>query len=608
MIILFYSNWYVNPILLFAESQSNPLSPRSYHLELKGHSDSVLSISYSPDGKTLLSGSRDKSLKLWDSETGKELRTLKGHTGAVWSVSFSPDGKTLLSGSSDKTLKLWDAETGKVLRTLHGHSSIVMSVSFSPDGKSVISTGGDKTIKLWDVATGKELNTFQGHSKDILSISYSPNSKTVLSGGVDKTLKLWGLANGQEILTFKSHSGWIANVSYSPNGKTVLSGGADKTLKLWDLSTGRVIQTLKRHTNVVSSVSYSPDGKFLLSGSYDKTLKLWDLAGNELQTFQGHDREINSASFNPDGRTVASGSNDKTIKIWNLIGIDGYAMLPPVLKIENISFSKNILDAGETAQLSVTLKNIGPGEARGLSVNLSGALRGLSFPAKTQFLTIENGGTATASIEFQGGMDLPTSEASIRIEIVEPYHKVKIQVKRLKFNTRGMRTPELILAKFAVIENRSGAPNNQIDLNEIIAVKFSIQNIGAGVGETVMVEVKNQQKGVVWLGVGEDLNTAKMKSPEFAKIGSGKFETMTYYYFLNGEFQEEKLTFAITASENLGKFGFSETKSVAINTNLEPEGSIRTINVEPLPAELKVVIEDIPDYEELQRGPTQIKN
>ncbi|MGB8686247.1 MAG: CHAT domain-containing protein, partial [Microcoleus sp.] len=149
---------------------------------LEAHSISVSSVSFSTDGKTLASGSYDKTIKLWDVTTGKAIRTLLGHSDVVSSVSFSTDGKTLASGSGDKTIKLWDVTTGKAIRTLQGHSKMVQDVSFSPDGKTLASGSYDNTIKLWDVATGKEIRTLKGHSNQVLSVSFSPDGKTLASG------------------------------------------------------------------------------------------------------------------------------------------------------------------------------------------------------------------------------------------------------------------------------------------------------------------------------------------------------------------------------------------------------------------------------------------
>ncbi|MCC5666113.1 hypothetical protein LC653_19845 [Nostoc sp. CHAB 5784] len=206
-----------------------------------------------------------------------ERNRLQGHDSDVWSVSFSPDGKTLASSSSDYTIKLWNLETGKEIRTLTGHDNDVKSVSFSPDGKTLASGSGDNTIKLWNLETGKEIRTLTGHDNWVFSVSFSPDGKTLASGSGDATIKLWNLETGKEIRTLTGHDNWVLSVSFSPDGKTLASGSEDKTIKLWNLETGKEIHTLTGHDNPVYSVSFSPDGKTLASGSVDKTIKLWNL-------------------------------------------------------------------------------------------------------------------------------------------------------------------------------------------------------------------------------------------------------------------------------------------------------------------------------------------
>jgi WD40 repeat protein len=303
---------------------------------LEGHSNLVTSVTFSLDGKTIASGSWDKTVKLWDVATGKPITTLNRHSDLVTSVTFSPDGKTIASGSFDKTVKLWDVATGKPITTFNGHSDLVTSVTFSPNGKTIASGSRDKTVKLWDVAPGKPITTFNGHSDLVDSVVFSPDGKTIASGSRDKTVKLWDVATGKPITTFNGHSfggsifspndKTIASVSWGKgkpiitfnDGKTIASGSGDKTVK-WDVTTGKPITTFNGHSNSVNSVIFSPDGKTIASGSRDNTVKLWDVAtGKPITTFNGHSNSVNSVIFSPDGKTIASGSGDKTVKLWNL--------------------------------------------------------------------------------------------------------------------------------------------------------------------------------------------------------------------------------------------------------------------------------------------------
>ena len=185
------------PSLELLNSLQQAVSGLRERNRLETHSNQVLSVSFSPDGKTLASGSGDKTIKLWDITTGKEIRTLQGHSSSVASVSFSPDGKTLASGSYNNIIKLWDITTGMEIPTLRGHSEGFWSVSFSPDGKTLASGNDDKTIKLWDIITGTEIRTLQGHSSAVLSVSFSPDGKTLASGSDDNTIKLWDITTGK---------------------------------------------------------------------------------------------------------------------------------------------------------------------------------------------------------------------------------------------------------------------------------------------------------------------------------------------------------------------------------------------------------------------------
>jgi len=161
-------------------------------------------------------------------------RIFEGHEGTVNSAAFSPDGKYIVSGSTDETLKLWEAGSGRLIRTFEGHQDCVESVAFSPDGKYIVSGSTDKTLKLWETGSGRLIRTFEGHQDCVESAAFSPDGKYIVSGSFDETLKLWETGSGRLIRTFKGHEGYVFSVAFSPDGKYIVSGSTDKTLKLWE--------------------------------------------------------------------------------------------------------------------------------------------------------------------------------------------------------------------------------------------------------------------------------------------------------------------------------------------------------------------------------------
>ncbi|MFC1525099.1 cytochrome D1 domain-containing protein [Planctomycetota bacterium] len=292
-----------------------------------GHSGSIRSLAFSPDGKYVLSGSAD--LKLWDIATGREIRTFTGHASVVSSIAFSPDGKYIISaGLYDKSLKLWEVATGKEVRTFLGHQDHINAVAFSPDGRYIISGGGfssdnkDSAIRIWDVATGQVVRTFTGHDNAIVAITFSPDGKYVVSGST-RLIKLWEAATGKEIKTFAELETPIDAIAFSPDGKYIVLGTRDNTLRLWDIANEEEIRTFIGHKFYVSAVAFSPDNKYVLSyaGSSDKStrsLKLWDVAtGKEIRVFTEHNEHILSVAFSPDGKSL-SGCYDRIIKLWDV--------------------------------------------------------------------------------------------------------------------------------------------------------------------------------------------------------------------------------------------------------------------------------------------------
>ncbi len=283
----------------------------------EGQFGPVYAAVFSPDGRRVLSGGADGSLRLWDAKTGKELKRLDGHVGRIWTVALSPDGRRAASGGYDNAIRLWDLATGREIRKLVGHTDYVRSVVFSHDGHLLLSGGDDRMVRLWNADTGKEIRSFPGHDHFVWSVALSRDCKKALSAGLDKTVRLWDVATGSEIKKLEGHKDTVLSVAFSPDGQRALSGSTDKTLKLWDLTTGKDLQTFTGHKGYVYSVALSPDGRRALSTGQDHTLRLWDIHnGNELRTLEGNRDQVWFVTFSPDGRMALTAGQDQTVRIW----------------------------------------------------------------------------------------------------------------------------------------------------------------------------------------------------------------------------------------------------------------------------------------------------
>ncbi len=311
------------------------------HTILDGHPGTVESVSFSPDGKTIAASDDPKEfqgsyfLRIWDVATQTEIDTLNRvgqRSFGNKNVSFSPDGKTILSRCEQSVICLRDAAAYTEIRRLEIKSSWAKIAVFSPDGHTLATANHDYwgseygrgTVYLWDVDTDTVIGILEGHTWGVKSVSFSPDGRTLATAGsVDATVHLWDVATLTEIGRLRGHTGWVKGVAFNPDGKTIISGSNDGTVRLWDVATLTEIGRLEGHTGWVNSVSFNPDGKTIVSGSNDGTVRLWDVATlTGMGRLEGHTAAVNSVAFSPGGKTVASGSDDGTVLLWNITSVD----------------------------------------------------------------------------------------------------------------------------------------------------------------------------------------------------------------------------------------------------------------------------------------------
>ncbi|KAI1032369.1 hypothetical protein LB504_013206, partial [Fusarium proliferatum] len=286
---------------------------------LEGHSQDAISVAFSHDSKKVASGSWDKTIRIWDAETGECERVLKGHSDPVNSVVFSHDSKKVASGSWDKTIRIWDAETGECERELKGHSYSVSSAIFSHDSKMVASVSHDETIRIWDAETGECERVLKGHSDYISSVVFSHDSKVVASASKDKTIQIWDAETGKCEQVLEGHSDRIRSVVFSPDSKVVASASKDKTIRIWNVEIGKCNEVPKSHSDRIRLLVFSHDSAKLASASDDKTVRIWNVETGECeQVIEHHSGLVYSMVFSRNSIMLALTSDDEKARVWHL--------------------------------------------------------------------------------------------------------------------------------------------------------------------------------------------------------------------------------------------------------------------------------------------------
>ena len=223
---------------------------------------------------------------------------LVGHEGSVSAVDISGDGRWILTGGDDKSMRLWNAATGKQQRCLVGHDGALTAVAFTADGKQAVSASSDGTARLWNLETGEEIRRFSGHTDQVMGLSLSRDGSRLLTSSMDRTVRLWDVQTGEGLAILIGHRSWVRGVAFLPNQQQAISCGNDAVAIVWDLATGRMQTVLQGHTHVLSRADISADGRYAVTGSWDNTVRLWDLRGErQLNVLQRHRAPVRRVSL-----------------------------------------------------------------------------------------------------------------------------------------------------------------------------------------------------------------------------------------------------------------------------------------------------------------------
>ncbi|KAG6268172.1 transcriptional regulatory protein rco1 [Claviceps purpurea] len=305
------------------------------------HNSVVCCVRYSHDGKYIATGS-NKLAQIFDAHDGRKVCAFEMQHGDdaenkaadlyIRSVLFSPDGRTLITGSEDKLIRVWDIATKTIRHTLSGHEDDIYCVDIARDGKLIASGGGDKTVRIWDVEKGSHTLTLTVEHV-ITCVAISPDSQYVAAGSLDNNTYVWDIHSGVLIEElggrFGGHGDSVYTVAFSPDGKHLLSGSLDRTVKMWELSPpqdgqsetlkgGKYVKMFVGHSDYVLSVAYTPDAEWILSGSKDRCVQLWDPNTGKFQfELQGHKNSVISVAVSPKGVYFVTGSGDMKARIWS---------------------------------------------------------------------------------------------------------------------------------------------------------------------------------------------------------------------------------------------------------------------------------------------------
>jgi WD40 repeat protein len=254
---------------------------------LSGLADLVRAVAWSPDGEVVAAGGGTPGLAgeivLFDAATGAERMRLEGHRDYVYHVAFNHDGTRLASCGYDKTIRIWNTASGRAVGVLREHTEAVYAVAFSADGRLLASAAADRSVKIWDVAEGLRLYTITDPTDAVLTLAFRPGSRQLAAGGQDKRVRVWdiGATGARQVRSTPAHGSGVLSVTFSADGTSLASSGSDRTIRLWNAETGTLARVLPAQSDWAQAVAFSPDGRLLAVGRHDGTASVYDAASGQ---------------------------------------------------------------------------------------------------------------------------------------------------------------------------------------------------------------------------------------------------------------------------------------------------------------------------------------